>query len=339
MKKLIIFKRIAASMLLCLLAVTGRAEAKELIFHLGYGLVQVLDADTEEIVADIPVKGWCREAVYSEDKKFIYITAQRHLIHKIDVQTLKLVKTIDLNQGGWQRFIYGIVLAENGKSAYVSIMTRKAEAGDVVLETPSVAQIDLDNGSIIRSVGVPWGVSGLVNVKNDQMIYAVGKDIYRIDAVQKELKIVDTYPMFDKEINILPLWPYTQENGGIFMSPYYTPKFMGLLSIDAKSGEIVETPIKGDMVMAYNGIYSPDKTKAYVIMDDLNVIDLKTNTVARIVPIHEGTSYAVIPTDDGKKIFVGAGGPTVSVFDTETMKVVKVLQMATDGWCMCKITL
>lgn len=334
-----ISKLIAASILLCLLVVTGRAEAKELIFHLGYELVQVLDADTDEVVADIPVAGFCREAAYSADKKFMYVTAKRHLIHKIDVQTLKLVKTIDLNQDGWQRFIYGFILADDSKSAYVSIMTRKTEAGDVVLKEPAVAQIDLENGRIIRNVEVPWGVSGLVAVKEGQMIYAVGKDIYKIDATQKELKVVDTYPMFDKEINILPLWPYSQENGGVFMSPYYTSKFMGLLSIDARNGEIGETPIKGEVVMVYNAIYSPDKTKAYAIMDELNVIDLKSNTVVKIVPINEGTSYGVIPTNDGKKIFVGAGGPTISVFDAETMKVIKVLQMETDGWAMYKITL
>ena len=339
MKKSSIFRLIAASMLLCLSVATGRAEAKELIFHLGYQMVQVLDADTDEVVADISVQGWCREAAYSADKKFIYVTAMRHLIHKIDVQSLKLVKTLDLNQGGWQRFIYGIVLADDGKTAYVNTLSRKTGGGDVVIGTPAVAQIDLDNGRIMRSVEVPWGVAGLVNVDNGRMIYAVGKDIYKIDASKKELKIVGSYPMFDKGINVLPLWPYTQENGGVFMSPYYTPTFMGLLSIDAGTGEIVETQIKGDMVMAYNAIYSPDKTKAYAIMDELNEIDLKTNSYTRIVPIPEGTSYGVIPTNDGKKIFVGGGGPTVTVFDAETLKVVKVLQMATDGWIMYKITL
>jgi YVTN family beta-propeller protein len=252
---------------------------------------------------------------------------------------LKLVKTIDLNQGGWERFIYGIVLADDGESAYVNIISRKTEGGEVVVDSPAVAQINLDTGAIIRRVDVPWGVANLVNVKNGRMIYAVGQDLYKIDASQKEMRIVDTYPLYDKGINILPVFPFTQENGGIFLAPYYTMEFMGLMRIDGHTGNITETPIDGEPILAYAAVYSPDKTKAYAIMDELGVIDLKTNTIEKIVPIPEGTCYSVIPTKDGSKIFVGAGGSTVSVLDAKTLKVIKVIQMAADGWTTSTISL
>lgn len=328
-----------AALLLCLTAVCGRVEAKELIFHMGYGLVQVIDGDTDAIVADIPVEGWVREMAFSADKKTIYVATKRHLIHTIDVKTMKVVNSVDLSREGWDRFIYGITLAADGKTAYVNTLSRHTAGGDVVIGTPAICQIELRTGKILRTVEVPWGVGNIALVQGGKMLYAVGLDLYKIDVSGKTMKIVETYPMFDRGMNILPLWTYTEENGGVFLSNYYNAEGMGLFSFDLKNGKIEETMIKGEAIFAYNAIYSPDKSKAYALMDEVNIIDLKTRTVTDIVPVHEGTCYGVIPTADGSKLFVGGGGSTVTVFDARTMRVLKVMQMETDGWAMRKLTL
>jgi DNA-binding beta-propeller fold protein YncE len=145
--------------------------------------------------------------------------------------------------------------------------------------------------------------------------------------------------MFDKGMNILALWHYTAENNGVWLSPYYSAEGMGLLSIDTKSGKVNETMLQGEPPFAYNAIYSPDGTKAYAVMDEVAVIDLKTRTYDKIVPIPEGTCYGVMPTTDGKKIYAGAGGSTITVFDAKTMQVMKILQMETDGMGLRRLTL
>jgi len=38
------------------------AIAKDIFYYLGYGLIQVVDGDTDAIVGDIPVDGWIRES-------------------------------------------------------------------------------------------------------------------------------------------------------------------------------------------------------------------------------------------------------------------------------------
>ena len=317
---------------------TQTALAKDIFYYIGYGMVQVVDGDTDAIVADIPVDGWLRASQFSADRKFLYVLAKRHLIHKIDLAKNQVVSTIDVNGGGCDRFMYGFELGADGKSAFVTILARSTKNGEAVVAAPILAQIDLERGHILRSIEVPWGSATLVSVKNASSIYVVGKDIVKVDVSGEEMKVIGTYPMFEKQWNILPFCSYTTENGGVFMANYYTPELMGLVSIDTNTGEITDTPLDGPPVFAYSVIRSPDKKKAYAVMDDLTVIDLETRSYGPIIPIPDGTCYAINVSSDGKKIYVSGGGSTTTVFAAESLQPIKVLQMETDGMDFKRLT-
>ncbi|WP_020674658.1 YncE family protein [Geopsychrobacter electrodiphilus] len=327
-----------AALLLGTTLICSRVEAKDLIFQMGNEMIQVIDADTDHIT-NIPMKGAARDSSFTADKKFLYVTGSRRVINKLDLQKMKIVKSINVEKKGWERFIYGMAISQDGKTGYVSVFSRRTENGEAIIGAPEVLQINLDNGKILRSLKIPFGVVSLCLVENDTKLYAVGQDIFTIDLSHKQMKIVDTIPMFDKGMNILALWNYTEENGGVWLSPYYSAEGMGLLSIDTKTGKVNETMLKGEPPFAYNAIYSPDKTKAYAVMDEVAVIDLKTRTYSKIVPIPEGTCYGIMPTTDGKKLYVGAGGSTITVFDVASMKPIKVLQMETDAMGLRRLTL
>ncbi len=314
------------------------ALAKDMFYYVGYGVIQVIDGDTDEIVADIPMEGWLRETALSPDKRYLYVTAKRHLIHKVDLEARKVVKTLDLSGGGWDRFVFGFDVAPDGRTAYLSVRARTTEGGEVVVTPPKLTQMDLETGKVLRTLDLPWDAATLTTVKNGKMVYVIGKDLYKIDVSGSEMKLVDTFKMYEKQMNFLPFWNYAWENGGVFMANYYTPELMGLLSIDKKTGEITDTPLNGIPVFAYSVIYSPDKKKAYGVMDELNVIDLTTNTYEAIVVNHEGTCYGINVSSDGKKVYLAGGGSTLTIFDTETLKPIKVLQMATDGMDLRRVT-
>ncbi len=320
-----------------LLAGVVQSQAKELIFNLGYGKVQVIDVGSDELLPDIEIKGWGREASFSADKKFMYVTASRRMIHKIDIAQMKVVNTIDLHKGEWQRFIFGMDLAEDGTTAYVHLFSRKTEKGEAVFGSPVVAQIDLESGKILRSIEVPIGVCYLAYSKSKQTIYAVGLDVYMIDVSGKEMKTAGVHSMFDKKMNILPLFSYAAENNGVALLPYWIGEAGGLLSIDTNTGKITETPIKGPM-MAYGALYSPDMKKAYANMDELYVIDLATRAITNTIVVPTGTTFAVMTSADGKKIYL-QGGPTITIYNAETLKVVKTLEMSTDGMLLRRLTL
>lgn len=327
-----------AALLLSTTVLCERAEAKDLIFHMGNEMIQVIDTDNDAIT-NIPIEGAARDSVFSADKKFLYLTGSRRNIQKLDLQKMQIVSNIKVEEKGWERFIYGLAVTQDDKTAYVNVFSRKTDGGEVVIDPPQVLQINLADGKILRSIEVPVGIISLALVENDTKLYAVGQDIYTIDITAKQMKIVDTISMFDKGMNAFALWHYTAENDGVWLSPYYSAEGMGLLSIDTKSGKVDMTMLQGEPPFAYNAIYSPDKTTAYAVMDEVAVIDLKTRTYTKIVPIPEGTCYGVMPTSDGKKLYAGAGGPTITVFDVATMRPIKVLQMETDGMGLRKLTL
>jgi DNA-binding beta-propeller fold protein YncE len=313
------------------------ALAKDTFYYIGYGMVQVVDGDSDAIVADIPVEGWIRMTDFSADKKFLYVVAKRHIIHKIDLAEKRVVSTIDVSSDGWDRFIYGFILAPDGKSAYVNLLSRAnllsrtTTTGEVVVAAPQLAQIDLENGQIMRSIETPWSSLTLVSVKNATNIYVIGKDIVKVDVSGKEMKVIGTYPMFEKGWNMLSLFANTLENGGDFIGHYYTAESMGLVTIDSSSGAITDTPLDGPPIFAYSVIRSPDKKKLYAVMDDLTVIDLETHSYETTIPIPGGTVYNINVSSDGKKIYVSGGGSTTTVYDAESLKPIKVLQMETDG--------
>jgi DNA-binding beta-propeller fold protein YncE len=323
--------------MLCLSMIFGQAQAKDLIFTQGYNLVEALDTDTDEVVARIPVQGFVREMCWNEDNTTMYLITQRHNIVKIDLKQMKVVNTFDANQDGWTRMIWGFVLANDNKTAYINSVDRRVEGGEIMVR-PTISQIDLQNGKVLRSMTPPWGVSSLAYQKDGKTLFAVGLDLYKIDLSQKEMKIYDTYPMLAKKMDILPIWPSTHENGGIFLTNYYTPEYMGLLAIDTNTGRITDRKINGPPVMAYCFILSPDKKKAYGIMEDIQVIDLATNNIVKSFTNAEGTSFSIIPSSDGKKLYAGAGGSTITVYDAQTYQVLKVLQMTTDAVALNRVT-
>lgn len=314
------------------------AQAKDRFYHLGQGMIQVIDGDRDAIVAKIPLRGWTREAAVTSDKKFMYVTASRHLIHKVSLAENTVVATVDVSRDGWDRFIYGFVMGPDDKTAYATLMSRTTRDGEAVVAAPVVAQVDLASGKIVRSVEVPWGAVQLVAVKGGQQVYVVGQDLYKIDATGDALKLVETVPMFEKKWNLLPFWDYTWENGGMLVANYYTPELMGLLTVDEKTGEIGDIPIQGDPVLAYSVIFTPDRKTAYAVMDDLTVIDLVNRKYARVVPLAQGTSYGVSLSSDGKKIYVGSGGASLTIFDAKTLKPLKTLKLASDGMDLRRVT-
>jgi DNA-binding beta-propeller fold protein YncE len=313
------------------LAHAERANARDRFYYLGYEIVQVIDGDTDAIIADIPMRGATREVGLTADRKFMFVAANRHLVHKVDLEQNKVVATADVSNDGWDRLMFGFVVDAEGKTGYGAFMSRKTDKGEVVIGKPVVAQFELATGKLLRSVEVPWGVGHLVSVKGGRTLYAFGKDLYKIDTSGSELKVTETVPMFDKGMNILPFWDYAFDNGGVASMNYYTEKFMGLLLVDQQSGEINDIVLEGEPAMAYSVVLAPDRKKAYAVMDDLTVIDLAKKKYVASAPIKEGTSYGVNVSADGRKIYVAGGGSTLTVYDAATLKPLKVLQMASDG--------
>lgn len=329
---------IVAAFAVAALCAAPHADAGDRYYYLGYGVVQVVDGATDTIVADIPVKGAAREADLSADRRFLYVASNRHLVHKIDLGANRVVSTTDIKSDGWDRLMFGFALAPDGKTAYGAFLSRRAEKGEAIIGKPVVAQFDLDSGRIVRSVEVPWGVAHLVRANDGRTIYAFGPELYTIDTTGADLRIAATQPILDQGKNMLPFWDYSFDNGGVASMNYYTATAMGVMLVDQKTGAIEDIVLAGDPVMAYSVVLAPDRKRAWAVMDDLVEIDLVKKKYLRSVEIAEGTSYGVNISSDGSKVYVAGGGSTLTVYDAKTLKPLKVLQMASDGMDLRRVS-
>lgn len=332
---------IMTAFMLCLLVPAGPVQAKELIFHLGYGMLEVIDGKTDTVTAKIPLEGWTRAYTVLPGDKRMVVSASRRYLHVVDTENLKLEKTLDISKGkdGWERFEFGITSAGDGKTIYANLVGRRTVGGEVEIAEPMLAQIDLESGEILRSIEVPRGVFQLLLVNDGKEVYAIGQDLYKIDVTGQEMELADTHSMFDRGMNIFPLWHYTYENDGYFISPYYTMEGCGMLEINTHTGEIKESMVQGGVPMVYGFIYSSDRSTIYGGMDEVYKLDAKTNTITDHTIIDEGTNFGIMISSDDTKVYAGGGGSTVSVFDAETLELLKVIQMETDGMSLLRVDL
>ncbi|WP_027714651.1 YncE family protein [Desulfuromonas sp. TF] len=328
---------ILTALMFCLLAPVGPAQARDRLFSLGYDVLEVINGENDTIEARIPVKGWTRAYTVLPDDRRMVVAASRRYLNIVDMKDMKLLKTLDISKGedGWERFEFGITSAGDGKTIYANLVGRRTEGGEAVIAEPMLAQIDLESGKILRSVKVPRGIFQLVLVKGGKEVYAIGQDLFKIDVSGEQMKIAEVYPMFEKGMNIFPLWHYTYENDGYFLSPYYNMEGLGMLEINTHNGEIKQSMVQGGVPFVYSLIYSPDRSKIYGGMDEVYKLDAKTNSITNHAIIPEGTSFSVMTSSDGKKLYAG-GSATISVFDTETMEFIKVINMETDGMTLVR---
>jgi YVTN family beta-propeller protein len=107
-----------------------------------------------------------------------------------------------------------------------------------------------------------------------------------------------------------------------------------VMVIDTSSFNVVKTIAMGERPVGIAVL--PNGEKAYVAhggSNDVRVIDVKTDTVTKIIPIEGERVWWAALTPDGKKLYVTAGrSHTVAVIDTTTDSVVQMIPVGTMPW-------
>jgi DNA-binding beta-propeller fold protein YncE len=159
-------------------------------------------------------------------------------------------------------------------------------------------------------------------------------DVYKVNISTGEVTTVMglTNPEKGEEPkNFLPIWNTTSpKDHGIVSGPFYTPTVMGYFLADRNTGKI--STLKADSVeMLYSTVISPDKKYLYGIMDEVFKVDMATGKKEKQIELEYGTCYTIAITSDGKKVYAGPAGNTVTVLDAATLKQLGVIYLMADG--------
>lgn len=320
----------------CISGLFGTAMAKDFLYVPVVNQLQIIDCDTDTVVKNIPYNDYIMHAVYSPDGKRYYLNAF-HSIYVIDTTTQELIDTYRLSSELSKVTVLGMAVSEDGKKLYLScsIVKKKQNIPKLNVLPPQLVVFDTQKKKMVKNYPVPYNVLGVFTLRNDtEHLILAGLDLFRLNLkngeVEKVMGLLN--PEADEKAkNFLVFWKNSSPGDhGVLVNPYYTATGMGYILIDRNTGEIRD--LKGkDVWFEYSNLLSNDKKHIFAVMDELVKIDAETGETVKSVAIDRGTAYAMSLTADGKKLYVGPSGADVSVYNADTLELLRVIPLEGDG--------
>jgi WD40 repeat protein len=320
----------------CICCLSLPAAAKEYLFTPVNNACQVIDCETNKVIKSIPYNDYIVTSQASKDGKRLYLNAW-HSIYAIDTAKMELVDTYKFSAELSKVTVLGFDVSEDGEKLFLSCAIAKKKQNIPKLDVlpPQLVVFDLKQKQIVKSYEIPYNVTGVVTLRNDpNTLILGGLDLFKFNLTdgkcEKVKGILNPEPGEEGK-NSLIIWSNrTPGDHGIFVNPYYTATRMGHFIIDRNTGTITDLHAK-DLWMEYSNILSPDKKYIYGVMDELIKVDAQTGETVKVVKTQQGTCYGLSLSGDGKKIYVGPSGSDISVYDTETLKLITVIPLDGDG--------
>jgi|SaaInl8_200m_RNA_FD_contig_111_164643_length_5733_multi_3_in_0_out_0_7 hypothetical protein len=336
-----IYKLLPAFLMFCfsMISMSGIGIAKDFIYAPVNNALQIIDCSSDTVVKTVPCyNDYIVGAAFSPDKKRYYLNAF-HSIYAIDTKTNELADTYRFSSGLSKVDVLGFAVSSDSKKLYLScsIVKKKQNIPKLNVYPPQLVVYDIKQKKMVKNYTIPYGVMGaaILPIRNDEnRLILGGLDFSELN--MKTGKVKNFFGLLNPEKgneqrNLLAIWnSLTPGDHGIFSAPYYTATGMGYLLIDTKDGKTSRVTGK-DVFFEYSTVISRDKRYLYAAMDELVKIDLRTGETVKMVHLERGTCYAVSLTSDGKKIYVGPGGNDLSVYDTDSLKLLGVIPLQADG--------
>lgn len=331
---------------ICLLALLaaapmwGQAASPEfMVMGIHPHTLIVLDTSKDEVVAEIQLRGRApKEIECSRDGRHLYVTTEgRSQIEVVDFVNRRVEDVIHVAPAGYKAVIYGTALSRDDKFLYVHMKPVRLLPDEYQAEPPQIVAYDLSTRKSRKLVEVPEGVAALIALGDGKRLMGWGRDLYVIDIAQG--RITESVPLQTPTpdhgpLDSLPL--FTQyEQSGIFSLPYYTTNpqtgkiLMGLVNIDVATGktDLVEL---GPAVPLFSAVVSPDRKRAYAVMNQLVTVDLESRRVSNVLNL-DRTKYVANISRDGRKLYVSGAAPFMDIYDTQSLKQIKKIELSGDG--------
>jgi len=333
MKKTVLIL-ITAGILALLTAST--AGAKDYIYAMVNNAVQVIDCETDTVIKTIEFNDFIINSACAADGKRLYLNAI-HSVYAVDTVTNTLVDTYPFSTELSKVSIFGINISNDGKKLFLccSIVKKKQNIPRLNVLPDQLVVYDIEKKQMVKNYPIPSSYSQIVVLRNDpDHLILVGQDIERISLKTGKRDMLMPFLNAKKPEdmrNCLANWqPGSPGDHGIFVNPYYDAKGEGYFFIDKNTGEMDDLRGK-DVWFAYSSILSPDQKYIYAIMDELIKVDRSTGETLKVAQLETGTNYTVAVTSDGKKIYAGPGGPDISVYDAQTLELLTIIPLMSDG--------
>lgn len=326
----------------------GPACGKDLILQgMIHNTINLLDGDKDEVVGTVSTRGKKVTAIVWDPKdpdKVFCVTDWSRQIEQVDLKERKVTRVLRPGAKGVAFRIFDIEInPADTNLLYALSMRQRWLPDDIVDMPPAVLVYDLAAGTIVKEIEIPRGCTNIIFGSDGSEFYLTGRDVYVYDAkTGKQVNLLGlahpTTTGVDPQI-VLNIWkPY--EMSGLTMvlcgglSTANNVPYLGYFTIDVRK-KSTEGSMKlvTDIAPLYNmfsGVVSPDRKFYYIVMNKLEKRDLATNRLIATAEVDK-TYYSANISSDGKKVYLGGGGDSILVYDTETMKLLKKIDTPGDA--------
>jgi hypothetical protein len=301
--------------------------------------IVVIDSARDEVVAQIPTKGHSpKEMVPSPDGKRVYVTTEaRQQIEVINLTTLAVEDVINLAAPGTRLNIFGMTLGRKADRLFVHVLQAKILPDEYRVLPPQIWSVDLRTHQTQKILELPEAVVSLLAPKDENRLIAWGRDLYYIDLAQK--RIIGKIPLMSGDspnraaLETLPFF-LQYEQSGIVSIPYFTSdpilkkELMGLANLNVDTGKL-ELLDLGPAIPVYSSVISSDRKRAYLVMNQLIVVDLEGKKIVAVKNL-ERTKYVANISGDGKKLYLPSAGSFLDIYDTQTLQMIKRVSLPGD---------
>jgi DNA-binding beta-propeller fold protein YncE len=277
---------------------------------------------------------------HSADGKRFYACGWES-IYAIDTKTNELIDTYNFSSPLSKVAVGGFGVSNDGEKLYLaaSIVKKKQNVPRLNVLPPQLVVYDMKKKSIVKNYEIPYGVLGVFPVRKDpNSVVLLGLDVFKLNLKNGKLEklLGCLHPEEGEQPKNMNTASTNTSPGdhGLVAAPYYimteAGPTMGYVIIDTNNGT-VKTVAAEHPWFEYSVRVSPDKKYLYAAMDELIKVDIKTGKTLAYVTLEKGTVYCVAVSSDGKKVYVGPGGPDISVYDADTLELLGVIPLDADG--------
>jgi DNA-binding beta-propeller fold protein YncE len=348
MKRTVFFALVLLGTALLIATSGSPALCKDILLQgMLHNKLNVLDGDKDEIVATIETRGK-KVTNYTWDPKNldkIYcITDWGQQIEQLDLAGKKVVRTFRLGGGGVRVRALDIELNPKDTNLLYALSLRQRWLSDEIVDmNPAVLVIDLTTEKVVREIEIPRGCTNIFFGYDGGEFYVTGRDVYVYDPMTgRQVNFLGlahpTTTGVDPQIS-LNIWRLHDQSGmamilvGSLATANNLP-YQGYYTIDLRKrsteGSMRLVTDIGPLYNQFSAVVSPDRKYYYITMNKVEKREFATNRLVASADVDK-TYYTIQVSSDGKKVYLGGGGDSILVYDTETMKLLKKIDTPGDA--------
>jgi WD40 repeat protein len=349
MKRTVFFAMVLLGTAILLASGGAPALGKDILLQgMIHNQFNVIDGDKDEIIATVTTQGK-KVTNFTWDPrdldKIFTITDWGQQIEQLDLKEKKVVRTFRMGSDNVKVRALDIELnPANPNLLYALSLRQKWLSDEIVDMTPAVLVLDVTTGKFVKEIEIPRGCTNIFFGYDGSEFYVTGRDVFVYDPVTgKQVNFLGighpTTTGVDPQIS-LNIWRLHDQSGMALIlvgsqNSNNNLMYQGYYTIDLRKksteGSMNLVTDIGPLYIQFSGVVSPDRKYYYTVLNTVEKRDFATNRLLKTAADLDKSYYTIQVSSDGKKVYLGGGGDTILIYDTETMKLLKRLDTPGDA--------